>query len=200
MKKIKIEERIENAVQAFFDDEKLNENTGLEFVSNASMVRVEKNVSFVGKNRTLLSFLKQVFLFLPGTFFLFLLSFALTTVTVFLFLFSFALTNVTGFNPIEAKFREGSLPIIIIVVCLSFAMTWFGLGNLRKKDDICIPVSIMGTGIILGIISGLLAGVSYEIAELIFSDSYPLYFIPLAFIAPVLVKGWVDKTNEQDSI
>ncbi len=200
MSKIKIKERLENAVEGFFDNEKLSENTGLEVVSNASMGRVDESVSLAEKNRTLPSFLKQVFLFFPGTVFLFLLIFALTSVTVFLFLFSSGLTNVTGFNPIEAKFPNGSLPTILLLVVLSFAITWFGLGNLRKKEDICIPVSIVGTGMILGIISGLLSGVSYEMAELIFSESYPLYFFPIALIVPILAKGLVDNSAEKNSL
>jgi hypothetical protein len=197
MTKIRLKERLENAVEAFFEYEKLDEHTDLELTNNSAMFRAQESVSFTEKNRTLLNILRQVFLFLPGTLILFLLVFALTVSAVFLFLFGFGLTTITGFNPIEAKFSKGSLPIILsLIIFVSFPMTWVGLGSLRKKEDICIPVSIMGTGIILGIISGLLSGGSYEMAELIFSESYPLYFFPIALIVPILAKSWVDKTEE----
>lgn len=176
-------ERLENAVEAFFDDEKFVEDTALQFADNAPIFRIEESESFTNKNRTLINILKQVILFFPSVF--------------FLFLISFAISNITVFNPFGATLREGSLPLIIIFSLLSFFSAWFGLGNLRKKEDISIPISIIGTGIILGIISGIISMISSDLARIVWSESYPLYLFPIALIAPNLVKLWIDSTNDK---
>ena len=175
MKKTKIEQRIENAVNAFFDNESLNENK-LSFVNNSALLKEKSSTSFTEKADAFVKILKQVFLFFPGTFVLFNLSLIFTIFT---------------FNPsIGALFHPERLALALLV---SAFMTMFGLGDIKKVKHLIIPVSIM----LFAFISGFFIAFSASAFKVL--DNYAAYLFPLALIVPFLAKGWIDKTDKEKS-
>lgn len=171
MNETKLKERITNAFDAFFDDEKISENTALEF-SNDDSIFHKKETSPTNYNLIWKVF-KQVFFFLPSATLLFLASVGLT----------FRIFMIEGNSVITASFIQ-------LILLLGVALTTiFGLGDLRNPKHLSIPLSIFSMGALLGTIGVTLDWLGFGN----FLFYYIGYFIPLAFIVPVLVKGWVDK-------
>ena len=182
MKNAKIKERFENAVEAFFDNEKLQENCALDFFGEASLDSKHSEVCDEKKER-LKNVLKQVFLFFPGTLFLF--SFSLITVYI---------SIIQSYHTVilEKPF------LLFLFLSVSFFMTWIGLGSVRKLKNMLIPLSVAGTGILIGAISGIISIIDLRLIHKILSDSgYPIYFLPLALTVPLLVKMWIEIPNEE---
>jgi hypothetical protein len=180
MKEVKLKERLENAFAAFFDDEKLDENDSLNLTNYETNSTIEKTPFFSETTTTIFNIFKQVFLFLPANFILYFMSIAFTAFFLF--------------RPFPG--RRGMFMAFIIFLIASF-MTVLGLGNWREPKHYLIPLSTISIGIILGIVGSIFfgnGGFGY------FMRNFAPYFIPLAFIAPVLVKGWVDRSDELDSI
>jgi hypothetical protein len=175
MKKIKVEEKVENGVEAFFDHEKPEDSylTACQTSSSA-----EKAPYFSKTTRSVFNVLRQIFLFLPGTFFLYFASVLLTFVLL------------SGYFQEDIEF----LLIGTAVFSISVLLTVLGLGDARKPKYFAIPLSTIIVGALVGILGVLLfdGGIKLRVFLL---NSVP-YYVPLAFIAPVLVKGWLDKTEE----
>lgn len=177
MKKVKIKERFENAVEAFFNDENLGENNSLDFSSRMDFQHEESAASFKGKAGSYLKILRQVFLFFPGAFILFYLSLGLTVLTV---------------NPPPGVTLE--FPVrFLLFFSASFLMILLGLGDLRKPKHLAIPLSVILAGVSCALIS-IISGLS---GILLRNDKYAIYLFPVALIVPFLAKGWVDKTSEE---
>lgn len=176
MKKTKLEEGFEKAVTTFFDNENLNRNAQLEFIDNILMLRNEESQSFAEKNKNLLNTLKQLVLFLPSAFLLFFASVALTGRLFF---------------PMGEGVQIVSFLQLVLLIGLSLT-TIFGLGDLRNPKHIFIPFSIISVGIVLGTIGTLFCdwfGFGH------FLHNYVPYFFTLAFIVPILVKDWLEKSE-----
>jgi hypothetical protein len=182
MRNTKIKERFENAVDAFFDNEKLSENSSLGFADKQNIWQKDSSVNFGEKTNTLVKILKQVFLFFPGTFLLFIISFAFTVISI----------N----NPFNAALFEGSAFWMIFWFLTSIFMTWFGLGEIRKPKHFVIPASIITTGVIVGAVGGIISLIFHQFERLLFSDAYPLYFFPLALMLPFLAKGLIERESK----
>lgn len=167
MKKTKIKQRIDNAVNAFFETEQ--EHSGeesLSFASNSALLKQKDEASHLDrKGDALVKILKQTFLFLPGA----------------MYLFFFVLLIFTF------DFLRNPLTILGVLLIGSF-LTIFGLGNLRNPKHLVIPLSILTVG---AMTFGLFSALGYE--RLIFE--YGIYFFPMALIAPFLAKNLVDKTD-----
>lgn len=175
MKEVRLKDRIEKAVEAFFDDERFdNDSSGL--TNYETILPTEKRPLFSESTKTVFNVFRQLFLFLPGTLILYFLSIVLTGFII--------LRPFTG--------RRGLFPALLIFLATAL-MTVFGLGDWRNPKHYFIPLSIISIGVVLGIIGSILFG---DFGFGYFLRTYVPYFIPFAFIAPVLVKGWVDKTNE----
>ena len=173
-------QRIENARNAFFDEESFDTNNFLSFRMEDAHLQSEKFRDCTPKNNTLETVLKQVFLFFPGTFILYILSMAFTAVFITTF---------------TRQLRGNFLYELIFPASLFLAatlMTWLGLGNVRKPKHFIIPASIIGVGVFFGAIAGILMVVSNNFTRLIFENGLPFYIFPLALIVPFLAKGWVE--------
>ena len=183
MKEIKLKEKIENAYEAFFDDEKLDEN--VQLANKSDYLFEEHPQSQSEKKHWLITFLKQAFLFLPGTFFVHILSMVFALIFI-------AQLPIVG----EPRIPYSALAGIFLVSVLSM---WFGLGDLKKPKHLVIPFSTVITSTVLGAITGLLLN-SFQgtdrIITIIASDLYPLCLFPIALIVPHLAKSWVDRTDE----
>lgn len=70
-------------------------------------------------------------------------------------------------------------------------MVWVGLGDLKNKKHIWLPTSVMILGLIFSLPFYFLPVNSF---------SYYVYayigILPLLFIAPVLVKGWLEESTD----
>ncbi len=163
MKKTKIEQRINNTVNAFFDDEPetFGENS-LTFASDSALLKPETAAQFNEKGDRLIKILKRAFLFLPGALYLF-----------------FGTLSILSFD-----FLWSSLTVLGVLLIGSF-LTIFGLGNLKNPKHMAIPLSIVVVGITTFWLFSTLGGLKYVF-------EYGIYFFPLALIAPLLAKTLVD--------
>ena len=69
MKKIKIKQRIENAVDAFLADDNSIKNNSISFANDSDLLRNELSADSSAKSTAFGKILKQVFLFFSGNFF-----------------------------------------------------------------------------------------------------------------------------------
>ncbi|MGI8556105.1 MAG: hypothetical protein ACR2LT_07095 [Pyrinomonadaceae bacterium] len=178
MKKTKIKDRIENAVDAFFDDKNLVENNSLIYSGGADSVQKNLSEVFVEKADILLKILKRVFLFFPGTFVLYNLVLLFTVFNV---------------NPPIGSPALGYPNRLAIALLVSAFMTIFGLGNIRNWKHLIIPASIVLSAFISGVILSFLPDVIKNI------DTYAIYSLPMALIMPILAKGLIDRTDKEKS-
>jgi hypothetical protein len=173
MQKTKIKQRINNAVTAFFveDTDKFGENS-LDFANDSSLLKQETTLVFGEKGDVLVKLLKEIFLFLPGSLYLFF-------GTIFGFIFE--------------PFWENPLNIFVVFLIGSF-MTIFGIGNIKNPKHLTIPLSIVAVGITTFSLFSMFGKLKY-----IFE--YGIYFFPIALIIAFLTKSWVDKAEkEKDSL
>jgi len=163
MKKTKIKQRIDNAVNAFFDHDQENfgENS-LTFASDSALLKPEPAEQFNEKGDRLVKTLKRVFLFLPGALYLF-----------------FGTLSILSF-----EFLWNPLTFLVVFLIGSF-LTIFGIGNLKNPKHLVIPLSIVAVGIITFWLFSTLGNLKFVF-------EYGIYFFPLALIAPVLAKSLVD--------
>ena len=168
MKKTKLKRRIENAVDAFFENERENfPENNLTVAADSRFLKQETAARFSEKGDVLVKILKRTFLFLPGAFYLF-----------------FGMIAVFAFD----VFQLQPLAILPIFIIGGF-MTIFGIGNIKTPKHLLIPVSISAVGIAAYAIFSMFGNIK-SVFE------YGIYFFPLALIAAVLAKSLADKTDE----
>lgn len=192
MKKVITDTRQKKSIESFFENENSAENQNSGLAIGSEMSKTEEEVTnFADKFSLLLSLIKQVFLFLPGTFLLYLIGFVGTII----------LTDSFSVQEPTEIFGIHSVPIQMlvfgIIALFGIFMTWFGLGDIKNKKHAAIPISILATGGILAAISKILGDLFgfTQLFELM--NYYFIYFFPLVLIVPILVKGWVDTKSEE---
>jgi hypothetical protein len=176
VKDVKLKERLENAVEAFFNNEILEKNYSLEYSHNAAMLQVEESESFVERKKTWLNILKQVFLFFPAAFILFVMFFSTTVLLV---------DAPVGYQPyLGWQFYAW--------LCFGVFGTWFGLGDIKKTKHLVIPFSVILTSLILALITVI----SPVIVQWMFLEGNVFLFFPLVLITPILAKNLTDNSTE----
>ena len=189
MRKVKLDTKSEKSSAASFDSENPDENEALSFADSAKMSGINKDEGFADEHRSFVSILKQIFLFLPGTFLLFFISFGAAIITMEIVVFRRPLETLPDDFPFQ-------FALIGLVVLLGTLMTWFGLGDIKNRKHFAIPASLMITGAIVGAIVKATASLS-DLADRMLDDfSYLIYLLPLALIIPVLAKSIVDRKTE----
>jgi hypothetical protein len=162
MKKTKLEERLQNAVNAFFADENLTEQNALTIIESQELAQISPADNLTQTADKYFTFFKRIFAFLPGVLFLHLLM-----PGIFVF----------GFNLWSLFFLVSGI-----------FMVWAGLGDLKNKKHLLLPLSVMVVGLIFALPFYFLPPTSF---------SYYVYFyigiLPLLFVAPILVKSWLDE-------
>ena len=190
MRKIRTVIKSEKCNDSFFESKNPSENQNLGLVNSSEMLKTEGVETFTEKPNPFLNLIKQVFLFLPGTFLLYLIGFIGTIILVDSFFVQ---------EPLEI-FGIRSVPLQIllfgIIALFGIFMTWFGLGDIKNKKHFAIPTSILVTGGILALISKILGDVFGFTGLFEAMNYYFIYLFPLVLIVPVLVKGWVDRKTE----
>lgn len=136
--------------------------------------------------------MKQVFLFLPGTFLLFFMSFG----AAIIFMEIVVYRRVFETLPDDFPFQ---FALIGLIIFLGTLMTWFGLGDIKNRKHFAIPASLIVTGTVIGAIIKATAS-AFDLADKMLDDfSYLIYLLPFALIVPILAKGVVDRKTEEAS-
>ena len=189
MRKVKLDRKSEKSAGAFIADDKPDENEALSFVNSAKMSAIGKDEGFADEHKPFVNILKQVFLFLPGTFLLFFMSYGAAIIFMEIVVYRRALKSLPHDFPFQ-------FALIGLIVFLGTLMTWFGLGNIKNRKHFAIPASLMVTGAIIGAVVKATASIS-DLADSMLDDfSYLIYLLPLALIIPILAKSIVDRKTE----
>jgi len=179
MRPVKLKQRINHAVDAFFAVGNKQESQSIGLAGETYALRNNYSSGLPEKDNSAARFLKRAFLFFPGTIILFFLSF----IGAFIYL------N----NPFK-----NSVPFIskLWIVSLLFSasiMTWYGIGDLKNSKHCVVPSSIVLVGVIAAVISVLLpAGYGFSTVGV---SAYPFYFLPAALALPFIAKGLADRSN-----
>lgn len=179
MENTKLKEKVANAFNSFFSDENSAENNDLDFSNRFEVSSHETSAESFEKYGWFLRFLRQAVFFFPATFILHVLSMACGIILVY---------RPPFLGP--PRFPSGYMVLAFLV---SIFMAWFGLGELRKLKHAVIPLSIIATSLIFGLISGGLMSLSSDFIGIVSKDLFPLCLFPFALVIPFLAKGWVDQ-------
>jgi len=189
MRKVKLDNQSEKSAEAFFDNQNPDENKALSFAGSANILEIEKENSFTGEPKSFINLLKQVFIFLPGTFLLFFTSFGAAIILMEIIVYRRAFETLPDDFPFQ-------FALIGLIVFLGTFMTWFGLGDLKNRKHFAIPVSLIISGAIIGVVVKAAASIS-DFADRMLDDfSYLIYLLPLALIVPILAKSIIDRKTE----
>jgi len=191
MRKVKLDMKSEKSTDAFVD-ENLDENAALSSVNNAEILELEKESSFTGEYKSFITLLKQIFIFLPGTFLLFFTSFGAAIIFMEIVVYRRAFETLPDDFPFQ-------FALIGLIIFLGTLMTWFGLGDIKNRKHFAIPASLMVTGAMIGVIVKATASV-FDLADKMLDDfGYLIYLLPLALIVPILAKSIVERKTEDAS-
>ena len=189
MRKVKLDAKSEKSTEAFFDNEISDKNKVLSFEGGANIFKLEKEKGLIDEHKSIINLMKQVFLFLPGTFLLFFMSFGAAIIFMEIVVYRRALETLPDDFPFQ-------FALIGLLVFLATLMTWFGLGDIKNKKHFAIPASLMITGAALGVIVKATASISDLADKMLDNFSYLIYLLPLALIIPILAKSIVDRKTE----
>jgi len=189
MRKVKLDTKSEKSADASFDRENPDENEALSFAGRAKMSEIKRNEGFADEPNPFVKLLKQIFLFLPGTFLLFFMSFGAAIIAMEIVVFRRPLETLPDDFPFQ-------FALIGLIILLGTLMTWFGLGDIKNRKHFAIPASLMITGATLGAVVKATASLSDLADRMLDNFSYLIYLLPLALIIPILAKGIVDRKTE----
>ena len=164
MRKTKFEDRIDNAVNAFFETEPDRSHFAMTYTGCEAALAI-KDLSFSEKADKWLRVLREIFMFGPGTFCLF----YLTLTMVFFF-------PALGFS------SQGILMYLFAVF-----LTYAGSGSIARVRNLAIPATVTLLAIAFALLSPLFFG--NELADLYFWHS--IYVFPFVLVAAKLVQSWV---------
>lgn len=167
MKDVKLKEKFEKAFEAFFESGE-TDSIYLEKLSDDE-IKKEPNQKVTAKN--VFKILKQVFLFLPGTFFTF---------------YAWMAMMLFGLHS----------PLALTVLLIPPILMVLGMGKLRNIKHWMMPLSV----IILGSIIGIVTGNIQFLRSFMMNFSNVILLFPLALIAAILAKDWLDIINENNPL
>lgn len=189
MRKVKHDDKAEKSADAFSGDENSRESEALNLTGGAKMSKLETDKNYAGESKSFVNVLKQIFLFLPGAFLLFFMSFGAAVIFLEIVVFRRKIQTLPDDYPLQ-------FALIGALILSGALMTWFGLGDIKNRKHFAIPASIFVTGATLGAIVKAAAKIS-DFADRMLDDfGVLIYLFPLALIVPVLAKGIVDRKSE----
>ena len=189
MRKVKFDFKAEKSADAFSDNENTDENALLSSVNSTKILELEKESGSTNECKSFRNLLKQIFLFLPGTFLLFFMSFGAAIIFMEIVVYRRAFETLPDDFPFQ-------FALIGLIILLGTFMTWFGLGDIKNRKHFAIPASLMVAGALTGAIVKATASVSDLADRMLDNFSYLIYLLPLALIVPVLAKGIVDRKRQ----
>ena len=189
MRKVKLNTKSEKSANASFDSENPDENEALSFAGSAKMSEIKKDEGFADEHKPFVSILKQAFLFLPGTFLLFFMSYGAAIIAMEIVVYRRPLETLPDDFPFQ-------FALIGLIVLLGTLMTWFGLGDIKNRKHFAIPASLIVAGALIGALVKATANI-FDLADRMLDDfSYLIYLLPLALIIPILAKSIINRKTE----
>lgn len=196
MKKVKIKERFEKAVEAFFENEEQFENSQIVLNNTGSALLADQpERETAEKADSIISFVKLVFLFVPGAFFLY----------RFLMIFVFY----TMYQGIEFRSNLGLHDLLffkffldnpvsgIFFVLAGIFMTFIGIGSLRETKNLVVPGVIISFSLLLGLLFSW--GLTEPLRGMVVMY-YSVYLFPIILIVAGFIKrDWVNKNEESEN-
>lgn len=167
MKKTKLDERLENAMNAFFETPPDHSCFAMTYTGETALDVNEP--SFSEKADKYSGILRELFLFGPGTLFLF----CGTTISVF---FYGAVGRSVGFD-------------WIMTYLLCIFLTYAGSGSIKNFKNLAVPATVIAMSLAIAIIPSLIFGP--ELADRYFWHS--MYLFPAVLIAAKLVQSWLSE-------
>ncbi len=165
MKKTKIDARIENAMNAFFETPPDHGQFALTYTGPTALAANE--TSFSEKADKWSGILRELFMFGPGT----------------LCLFCGTLTSVFFFGAVGRSFGFDW-----VLTCLLFVfLTYAGSGSIKNYKNLAVPGIVITMSLAIAVVPSLILG--KELADQYFWHS--MYLFPLVMISAKLVQGWV---------
>lgn len=192
MRKVKLDSQCPKSDEAFFEFENPIENKALNFAKCGRALKFEE-ISSANAPALLITFLKGIFIFLPGTHLLFYTSFGTTLVFLEMTIYR---------RKIELMLDNflSQFSLLGLMVFLGILMTWAGLGDPKNRKHFIIPASLIVTGATLGMLARVVASLS-DFADRMLNDfTVQIYLFPLALIVPTLAKSFTDRQTSAGKI
>lgn len=189
MRKARLDTKSEKSADPSLVGENPDEDEALSSTGGAKMTEIKKDEGLAGERKTFVTLLKQVLLFLPGTFLLFFMSFGLGIIFMEIVVYRRAFEML----PDDYPFQFALMGLIILLGAL---MIWVGLGDIKNRKHFAIPASLIMSGAVIGAFTKALSKI-WDIADRMLDDfTYLIYLLPLALIIPILAKSIVDRKTE----
>lgn len=167
MKKVKIEERLESAVNAFFATGDDKNASALVFANDSAVLPGREDAAFTEKAELWTNAARQMFLFLPGAFLLF-----FTTLTGLYFVPQIGFSSQMLFWLAAGGF-----------LCLA------GSGSLRNTRNPLVPFSIVLFAALFGILFSLFPA---DMQTALYFDR-SIYLFPFVLVSSKLLQNWLDE-------
>jgi len=166
MKKIKLDERIENAMNAFFETPADPGNLAMTYSGHAPTM-VANQATFSESADKWSRILREIFLFGPGV----------------LFLFCGTLTSAFFYGSEGLAFGYRWVLTYLLFVFLTFA----GSGSIKNYKNLAVPATVITMSLMIVLIPQLILG--KELADQYFWQS--MYLFPVVLVAAKLVQSWL---------
>ena len=167
MKKTKLDERIENAINAFFEPPTDQRHFAMTYTGETAIVANERTFSENADRWS--GMLREIFMFGPGT----------------LFLFCATLNSIFFY---EAAGRSFSFRWYATWFGCAF-LTYAGSGSIKNYRNLAVPGTVIALSLAIAFIPQLIFG--KDLADQYFWHS--MYLIPVVLIAAKLVQSWVSE-------
>lgn len=164
MQKVKLEDRIENAVNAFFET---HQKAELAVYEDDSLTVPDGEPTFSEKAVNWVDISRQVFLLLPGAFLLF----YVTLLAIFFY------------GEIGWTFQMFFMFSAGIFLC------WAGSGSLKKTWNLLVPMSV----ILVASIAAMVFSFFPPSMEPSLYFQYSIYLFPIVLVVAALTKRWADE-------
>lgn len=185
MSDTRLEERqIQDKWPLGYDESRFGEN--LPVVAKRSSPDDEENSG--GSVWPILRHVLRVALFVPGS----MISFFMSLGAAVMMLEIFVVQRDIQILPERAWIV---FSIYFIATLFFSALAWVGLGDLRKKEHLAIPASIILSGAAIGSVAKVLMTSSEFFRDIFNQAEYLIWFLPVAWVVPVLAKSFVDSKS-----
>lgn len=164
MSKIKLDDRIENAMNAFFETEPAQGSLAMKYGVHDELV-VPAKPAFSEKARRWSGRLRELLLFGPGTLFLYFITLAMISF-----------------------YAEFGIPLYgLFMMSMAVFMTYAGAGDIRKTKNLAVPATVIVVASTVAAIRSIFPVPEYLSPYF----SWAIYSFPVALIAAKLVQMWL---------
>ncbi len=176
MAEMKVKEKFRKFYDKYVAVDEVVPEQKLSFAYEGGIDRIEEDKEFPSEVKIAFRALRQIFLFLPGT-----------------FLLNFLAGSLVYFWLVEAGLSWKPLTWnVLLIGLISSLLVILGIGDIRKSKHLVISGSI----VLVGSIAGFLAYCFTEYGDFRTVEKIIFSFMPLALTAPFLAKFLVDRNSD----